>query len=230
MKDFSNKINQLLPKHNITNVFDDFMEMAICALSFGHEEERYNQLAQNYTVEELDILGRSMGSLFNEYEESINKNVLVDVLGDFFMETNSYRTASDKGQFFTPLHICIMMSKMVSSKDAKVVNDPSSGSGRNLIAHAFNHSDCKEKSFYTGMDLDKRCVNMTALNMFFYSMNGVVIHMDSLFYDIYGGYRIYPPHTFQGIQRLTKEQCIAFLPALHPRGQKDIEISKKLNR
>jgi len=211
MKDFSNKINQLLPKHNITNVFDDFMEMAICALSFGKIEERYEQLASKYTKEEVDILGRSMGVLFNEYDDSIGKNIFVDILGDFFMQTNSYRTASDKGQFFTPKQICIMMSKMISPQNAKVINDPSSGSGRNLIAHAFNHADCQEKSFYIGMDLDKRCVHMTALNMFFYSMNGIVIHMDSIFIDVYCGYRIYPRNSDGGIQYLSKEQCMPYL-------------------
>ena len=64
------------------------------------------------------------------------------------------------------------------------------------------------------MDLDKRCVNMTTLNMFFYSMDGIVIHMDSLSNEVFSGYRVYLPTTFKGIQPLTKNQCLEYLLAI----------------
>lgn len=210
MSNFKKTIESLSQKHNITQLFDDFMMMSICALSVGKMEDKYRQIAEKYTPEEVEILGNSLGHLLNEYE-NLREKGWDDILGKFFMETNSGRSASANGQFFTPIHICNLMVNALKDDSLGTVNDPSCGSGRNLIAHAHSNKNGLVKRFYVGMDLDKRCVNMTALNMFFYSMDGLVIHMDSIFFEIFSGYRIHLPHTYKGIQYLTKEECEAYL-------------------
>lgn len=40
-----------------------------------------------------------------------------------------------------------------------------------------------------------------------FGMKGVVIHMNSLSLDIYGGYRVYLPETGLGIKPLSMAQC-----------------------
>lgn len=211
MSNFKKTIESLSQKHNITQLFDDFMMMSICALSVGKMEDEYRKIADKYTPEEVEILGNSFGHLLNEYEDFTEKDSWGDVLGNFFMQTNSGRDASKNGQFFTPIHLCNLMVNVLKDDSTGAINDPSCGSGRNLIAHAHCHKKYSAKRFYVGMDLDKRCVNMTALNMFFYSMDGLVVHMDSIFFEIFSGYRIHLPHTYKGIQYLTKEECEAYL-------------------
>lgn len=211
MSNFKKTLESLSQKHNITSIFDDFMEMSICALSNGNMEDEYNKVSKKYIPSEIEMLGNSLGYLLNEYEDLV-KVGWDDILGNFFMQTNSGRDASAKGQFFTPKHICNLMSAVLNDKSKGMVCDPSCGSGRNLIANYHFNKD--HLRVYIGMDLDKRCVNMTTLNMFFYSMDGIVIHMDSISNEVFSGYRVYLPTTFKGIQPLTKNQCLEYLLAI----------------
>jgi type I restriction enzyme M protein len=213
MSDFRKAIESMSQKHNIVQLFDDFMEMCICVLAVGMMEEQYEKISSKYLPEEVGKMAHAFGYLLNEYTEITEKGVWGDVLGDFFMQTNSGRAASKNGQFFTPIHICTMMAKMINDVSMGAINDPSCGSGRNLIAHAHAHfhTPGEKERLYIGMDLDKRCVNMTALNMAIYGMNGLVVHMDSIAYEVFGGYRIYPPNTEMGIQLLSKEECDGYL-------------------
>jgi len=211
MKEFSKEINKLAQKHNITQLFDDFMDISICVFSLGKMEEKYNEVTAKYLPDELQILKESFAQLILAYQKIENIEGCNDILGDFFMSTNSYNSASNKGQFFTPVQVCNFMSASLPSQHSNRISDLCSGSGRNLIAHANIDRENRQNCFYVGSDLDKRCVKMTALNMFLFGMNGVSIHMDGIFLDIYSGYRIYPHHTLKGIQLLTKEECVPYL-------------------
>lgn len=214
MKRLEKVMSKLAYRHHLSQVFDDMMEMAICAFSWGKMEDRYMELIKRYTRDELELFGQALGAMLLDYEDcSSGDGAWDDVLGNFFESTSSGAQASRMGQFFTPVSVCNMMAQIVQGeiKEDSTVCDPACGSGRNLIAHSRLNIDNRMKCFYYGMDLDRRCVNMTVLNMLMYGMKGIVIHMNTLSLEIYGGYRIYLGETGMGIMPLSKEQCKPFV-------------------
>src|SRR5690606_18678915 len=84
------------------------------------------------------------------------------------------------------------------------------GSARTLIAFDRRHPQNRFKNFYVAQDLDSRCIKMSVLNMYMHGMKGLVMHMDTLRMEIFGGYRIYLPDTCMGIRPLTKDETIAY--------------------
>jgi len=213
---FSKELEKIAYRHQLVRVFDDFMQMAICAFSYGKMEDRYAELCKGYNAEEIKLFGNTLGAMVMDYEKaSDTTGIWGDILGRFFEETNSSRQASAMGQFFTPESVCDMMARVTASHDVAgqsfTVNDPSCGSGRNLIAHSRLDPENRTRCFYTACDLDSRCVNMTTLNFVMYGMRGVVIHMNTLSLEIYSGYRVYLPETGLGIQPLNADECRRFV-------------------
>jgi hypothetical protein len=99
-----------------------------------------------------------------------------DPFGDWFME---HLSSDCKGQFFTPMDLCRMMAAALNLKEAEkgsTVLDPTSGSGRTLVAAAELNPDC---IFYAS-DIDLTCVKMTVLNYLLHDMEGEVAWMDVL--------------------------------------------------
>lgn len=209
-------LQKISSRHQFANVFDDFMQMAICAFAMGRMEDVYLKIAEKYTAEELPIFGQALAEMINEYEEGMgNEGGWIDVLGKVFEETNSSFAASNSGQFFTPEQVCSLMAQLTGGTDecneGIVVNDCCCGGGRNLIAHSRLHPKNRYNAFYIGQDLDERCVKMCVINYFMYGMKGIVIHMDTLRMKIFGGYRIYQADTLMGIKLLTINECYAYL-------------------
>jgi hypothetical protein len=92
-----------------------------------------------------------------------------------------------------------------------IVNDCSSGSSRNLIAHTRLNPKNRINAFYVAQDLDERCVNMSVLNFIMFGMKGIVIHMNTLTMEVFKGYRIWLPETMMGITPLSKHECLNYL-------------------
>lgn len=46
---FENYMDQLAPKHGVSHVFSDFLEMTVCAISLGQMEDRYFEIIKGYT-------------------------------------------------------------------------------------------------------------------------------------------------------------------------------------
>jgi type I restriction enzyme M protein len=209
-------LQKISNRHNFSNVFDDFMTMAICAYSFGKMEDLYVKTISKYSADEIPLFGQALGEMINEYDNNMNdEGDWKDILGKVFEETNSSFTASNNGQFFTPHSLCNLMANLICSKEACeeniYVNDCSSGSGRNLIAHSRLHPLNRFRAFYVAQDLDERCVNMSVLNFVMFGLKGIVIHMNTLSMEIFKGYRIYLADTMMGIKPLTVDECKRFI-------------------
>lgn len=205
-------INELAHRHQISSVFDDFMQLSICCFSMKRMEEEYLSIIKRYNTDEQKLFGSALGAMILDYESNSDKSGdWKDVLGNFFEENNSASQATRNGQFFTPQSLCQLMASITEETEQKegiiTVNDPSCGSGRNLIAHARLKPNNRFSTFYVAADLDYRCVKMCALNFLMFGMAGVVIHMNTLSLEIYRGYRIWMPETGLGISPLTIEQC-----------------------
>ena len=208
---FAKTLNSISNRHHTSQVFDDFLQMAVCAYSMGRSEELYLDIAKKYNAEEIKGFGDALGALIMEHERESGLG-WKDFLGNYFEEFG--QNNAKMGQFFTPVSICNLMADFTNDekKDFRqTVNDPSCGSSRNLIAHAIKKPENRFNFFYIGQDLDKRCCLMSVLNFVMFGMSGVVIYMNCLSLEIYGGWRIWMPETLLGIQPLSVEECRQFL-------------------
>jgi hypothetical protein len=156
-------------------VFEDFLEMSVCALAGGTMEEPYLQVVQRYAKGEkgkrpVDLLAELFGELVNVMEQTG-----ADVLGDLFQGAITY---GEHGQFYTPENLCAMMARMQMHKEGtgKRILDPCCGSGRMLLACA----EVNRSNEFYGQDIDLRCVRMTAINLALRNLNGYVLWGNSL--------------------------------------------------
>lgn len=213
---FISTLDKIAYRHSITDAFDDFMEMAICAFAYGSMEERYLEIIKRYNSNELSSFATCLGYMIEEYQQAATDGDWDDMLGIFFEEIGSLKGKQQLGQFFTPKHVCDLMAQLTGDTknpvpDGTTVSDPSAGSGRNLIAHSRLHPGNRWNTFYHAYDLDRRCVNMSVLNMVMYGMKGVVIHMNSLSLEVFGGYRVYLPETCLGVRRISVAECWQYM-------------------
>ncbi|MFP5041664.1 N-6 DNA methylase [Parasediminibacterium sp. JCM 36343] len=170
-------------RFSLAKAFDDFLTMAIAACTQNpatgksHYEEEYLEAIAYYKDSELrHEFPKAFAQLVMEMEERMGSGKGNDVLGDFFEQNVSN---GRNGQFFTPYPICEFMASAVAAKGAGSeaaereeplrMLDPACGSGRMLVAarkvNGGNNS-------YYGIDIDRVCVKMAALNLFLNGMWG----------------------------------------------------------
>lgn len=209
---FAKALNNISNRHHQSQLFDDFLQIAVCVYSMQRSEDLYLERVKKYDKKELDNFGIALASLINEYSDRA-ENDWQDLLGNYFEEFGQYN--SRMGQFFTPVQLCNLMAQFTTDTQIEgenpIVNDPSCGSSRNLIAHCRKHPNNRFKYFYIGQDLDKRCCLMSVLNFVMFGMSGVIIHMNCLSLEIYGGWRIWMPETLLGVQPLSVDQCKQYI-------------------
>jgi hypothetical protein len=162
--------------------FDDFLHMAVCALSGGQMEDQYLAVVGRHSGGEkgsrgCDALAHMFGELVAQMEET--RDNMKDVLGDLFQAAITHGEA---GQFLTPEPVARLMAALAASEFVPeegrrpTVCDPCCGSGRLLLAMAEKHRDWE----FVAQDIDLRCVRMTALNLAFRNLYGFVIHGNTL--------------------------------------------------
>ena len=100
--------------------------------------------------------------------------------------------ADQNGQFFTPMHVCDLMAKVLGpqmpGEDGIIkYNDCAVGSGRMLVA-AWGAADKYAKNYFEAGDLDATSVRMTALNMMVNGMVGTVHCQNALSHEWRFGY------------------------------------------
>ena len=156
--------------------------MAIAACSrnpvtgLSHYEDEYLQTIAPYKGSELrHEFPKAFAYLIDEMETRLKDHLGNDVLGEFFEQQISN---GRNGQFFTPFPVCMMMAaSFYSGRKEKVkddavplrILDPTCGSGRMMVAA---QRVCGPEHQYYGIDIDRVCVKMTALNMFLHGMWG----------------------------------------------------------
>jgi type I restriction-modification system DNA methylase subunit len=160
-------------RFSVSKVFDDFLTMSIAActqnLITGKSwyEDEYMSTIEYYKDSELRYeFPKAFASLISEMEERVGSSMGNDVLGEFF---ETHISNGRNGQYFTPYPICQFMASIVHTGEEEKslrILDPSCGSGRMLLAHRNNGGNHK----YYGIDIDRTCVKMTALNLF---LNGI---------------------------------------------------------
>ena len=115
-KEFNKLFEQLTYRHDLPSVFDDFLSLAISALSFGRAELLYQETIKRYRTEEQPMFGKMFAAMVLAYEErSSTEGTWVDILGEFFEEHNGKFGRDARGQFFTPPTVCDFMAKLTAA-------------------------------------------------------------------------------------------------------------------
>lgn len=196
--------------YDISQVFRDFLDLSICSFALGFMEEEYLHIAKRYNSKDLKEFSKVLGLLL-VYFGKVEK--WADPMGVIYENLAGKYKRSGLGQFFTPPAICDLMAKQTPCEvEAPKILDPSCGSSRLLLAY---HAEWKNiKATYYGIDRDKICAQMSALNMLFHGMHGFIIHGNTLSLETFSGYEVNWKINVLGlphIRPMKKEACKALL-------------------
>ncbi len=194
--------------HNHYQVFDDWLNLMLYALM--RDDEKYLKIVKRYRNEGEN---REIDHFKSAFHELMSGMVIdsEELLGDIYMEWNI--SNKHTGQYFTPKNIAGMMAEMTEPKGR--VLDPTCGAGIMLVesAKAMSYKDCSE-AFFVGQDLDATCVNMCALNMLFFNLNGYVIQGNTLALECNWGYRTVRSVFGGNIKEMTEEELERIRPSI----------------
>ncbi|WP_159516926.1 N-6 DNA methylase [Sunxiuqinia indica] len=205
LKSFPQYILQIGHKYGVYSVFEDFLEMVVCALSLGAKEDRYLEIVRNYEKEDAYLLSEAFGALVLEMDN--DGKGLKDCFGDFYME---YLSFGHNGQFFTPEPVCDIMARISNPAGfGERVADCCCGSGRMLLAAAKISRD----SLFFGADIDLTCAMMCLINLCLNGLLGEVCWMDTLMNKFYAGWRIelHPEHGVPYIREISETESYMIL-------------------
>lgn len=190
---FAETLHLIARRFSLFSVFDDFLTMSIAACTQNlhtgkswYVDEYLDTIVKYKDSELRHEIPKAFAYLVTEMEERVGSSSGNDVLGDFFEQNISN---GRNGQFFTPYPVCQFMASIthtdqVSDSENKKplrVLDSACGSGRMLLASYRINGPGNE---YYGIDIDRTCVKMTALNLFLNGMwNSEVMCANSLFPD-----------------------------------------------
>lgn len=167
---------------HVQQVFRDWLQMIVCALSMQSMEDTYMETVKHYADKGL---AKRLSQLFGALVQVMEGRK--DMLGDIFMEAVS---RGNNGQFFTPTEVCRLMAQMTGvPHDGASVYDPACGSGRCLLAMAEINPRC----VLVGQDNDMTCVQMLAVNLALNGLQGYAVHGNTLTNEIWKVYKIGMP-------------------------------------
>ncbi len=172
-------------------VFADFLQMSVCALSGGQLEEQYMDVVQRHSngkpgKRSCDTLAQLYGSVIAAMETDCRQG-MQDILGDLFEGGISY---GENGLYLSPMPVCRAMAQLTvgdvsDAHQVKSVCDPAAGTGRMLMAVAETYPYWE----YVGVDIDVRAVRIATLNLSLRNIYAYVIHGNSLTLETYRVYR-----------------------------------------
>lgn len=175
-KDFEKALDSLAYNQHLWTVFEDFLDYTLLMLRWQDvKEEDFNELRKRYPTDKHHKLFAEAFYALADIADNDGAG-FADPFGDYFMEHFSNKF---KGQFFTPEHLCDMLTQMQGINelsDRATVCDPTCGSGRTLLSAA----KLNRKMLFYAADIDLNCCKMTAINFMLNSMEGEVAWMNSL--------------------------------------------------
>ena len=194
-KQFEEVFRKLCYCRSSWEVWNDFLSMAVISLSNSvpelyqeDREQEYLSIINRYKKEEQEIFPELYGILVM----SMIENPRQDFIGEMYHTLHLEQ--QQKGQFFTPYHICEFMSEIqfvrtdteeeIRQKGYMSVNDPACGSGALLIAfanvsqaHGINY---QQNVLFVAQDIDRTATRMCYLQLALLECPAIVICGDSL--------------------------------------------------
>lgn len=177
LKIFDFFFSEIAYRHDASTVFSDFLQIVVCCMGFGTNEDLYFETIKRYDKKEMQSFCAMLGELIKIYTEAETDQRWTDPLGIFYEALAGKYKKSALGQFFTPETLCTLIAEMTTPESFdSVIYEPCSGSGRMLLA-----ANQKTKGMYfVAMDIDPICVKMTAINLCFHNIRAEVHCMDAI--------------------------------------------------
>ena len=176
-------------------VWNDFLSLSAISLANviptpekEEREEKYHAILSGYREEEREIFPQMLHLVVL----ALSDNPEQDFLGSLYHHLELHQ--EQKGQFFTPYHICEFMSEiqftdseadeMLKERRYISVNDPACGAGAMLIAfanvarkHGINY---QKHVLFVAQDIDRTAAMMCYIQMSLLGCLAVVVIGDSL--------------------------------------------------
>lgn len=142
-KEFFKTFKKLSYHHSPWRVWQDFVTMFSCSISNSLDKQHYNEREATY-LKIINTYEKREQNMFPELVAqtvlALEKNPEQDFLGKLFMDLGLGNDSN--GQFFTPYHVCELMSAVTLNdivsqvkKDGYIcINDCACGAGATLIA------------------------------------------------------------------------------------------------
>lgn len=210
MKEFEKVFLGLAQRHSRHNLFDDFLSFSICSYhrtniqsglreKDAENEKLYFETIAGYQPDEHLLFSK----MICDYMLFVHRNNYEDGFGDFYMEHLSNK---HMGQFFTPIEICQLMSRITinESMQNKTIIDPCCGSGRLLLSSA----EIAPQNWFFGIDKDLTCAMMSVVNCFLNGLKAEIAWGDTIAMDIYKVWQVNMKGV--GILPCKKEDSLAF--------------------
>lgn len=185
MKKIANNLVSIAQKNGKDTqiVFAEFLDYIIDCFSIERlirDDGDYNMIFKKIK-DEGSIFFSPFSELMMKFGKIIEENNVYDFFGQIYelMFQNGSK-ASGLGQFFTPQTIANICSEIIY-KDVDgvfVSNEPTCGSGRNLLA--LYGMDKNKNQYHIAEDVDGLSVKMCAINMMLNGMRGCCICHNTL--------------------------------------------------
>lgn len=178
----------------LSNVFDDFVEMAALALRNavdpeGHHdrEMRYLKIADQYTPDQLDRFAHALALVVMEMGEEP-----CDVLGRLYMELELGNERL--GQFYTPYDVALLVAGMVIDRDAMTtqieergfveIYEPACGAAAFIVALAQQMRraglDYQRNLHVSAEDISPQAVYMSYVHLALLGIPALIYRRDTL--------------------------------------------------
>lgn len=165
--------------HNqFADCFNNFLDLA---LSYFCNNMDGRQMQLRKRVETDDGFKQAYTDALHAYGDAAED--YHDPLGDLFMARISN---GEKGQFFTPESISLLMSQIIIGNDlhdGMTINDPACGTGRTLLMALKHLREKNVEPMLYANDISLTCAKMTLLNFCINSVDGAVTCGDTLKMD-----------------------------------------------
>ena len=190
MREFHKLMDQQSHRWGHRDIYVDFLHLMMCCFLSDRtpehpREKEYMAIEKKYHSDsgQMDRFAQ-MFALVMQYMKDTDRECLSELW-------EVYCANENLGQFFTPWHVCDLMSGLQIppgtdfsqyTADRKCgISDPSCGGGRLFIAAA-KHIPAKDipHCFFHGVDIDANCCHIAALNLLFFNLNGFIVHGNAL--------------------------------------------------
>lgn len=191
---------------------------AVDKAQFEQREKRYLEIVAQYQKEEVSNLVKAFAHLVQCWEKRVATGEFSDVLGSTFMMMGMGNAST--GQFFTPYEVSRLMAGMLmadhNAHQAQLkqqgfitLQEPACGAGGMVVAaiHALVDSgiNYQQALHVTAIDIDRRCVHMTYLQLALLHVPAIIIQGNALLLEVFETWYT-PAHILGGWSSRLREQ------------------------
>lgn len=189
-KEIVKRITGMSGRYSSYYIFRDWVEMMALSIQNASflqhnelcekRERQYQQIADKYDSEEMQMFAEMFGLLQLTLEERID-----DALGDIYMKSGC--ASKELGQFFTPYHLSKLTASLSLPEDLNKpfdINEPACGGGGLIVAVADilkeQGINYQKNMTVIAQDLDWLGVYMTYVQLSLLGIKAIVVQGDTL--------------------------------------------------